>query len=456
MEFSKKEGKKSLNRKDLFRITPSRLLVLGFATVIFIGALLLTLPASVKDGVPLSFIDALFEATSAVCVTGLVVVDTGTKLSTFGKVVIISLIQIGGLGFMTFATTIGILIGKKINLRERMLIQESLNQVSMEGMVRLAKYVVLVTFMIEGLGALILTISWLDDLGWPNALYYGLFHSISSFCNAGFDLFGEFRSLTGFVNDWVVNLVISTLIILGGIGFTVMADVYTKRSIRRLSLHTKLVLLVTVLLLTLGTLFIFILEYNNPKTLQHLTLSSKVLASYFQAVTPRTAGYNTLNLSDLRMASQFFMVILMFIGASPSSTGGGIKTSTFGTMVVAVVAMMRGKNEAELFERRIPKEQIYKALSVTMIALTLVLFITTILSITEKSNFLYILFETVSAFGTVGLTLGLTTKLTVIGKILISFTMFAGRVGPLTIAVAIGEKRQKALYLYPEEKIIVG
>jgi trk system potassium uptake protein len=456
MSHTNDEAKKPLNFKKIFPITPARVLVFGFATVILLGAILLALPVATISGQSIGFVNALFEATSAVCVTGLVVVDTATTFSVFGKIVIISLIQIGGLGFMTFATTIGILIGKKINLKERMLIKESLNQVTMEGMVKLAKYVVLVTLSIEGLGAIILTLAWLKELGWPNALYYGIFHAISSFCNAGFDLFGEYRSLTGFVDNYTVNLTVSTLIILGGIGFTVMADLYTKRSLRRLSLHTKLVLLVSLILIIFGTVFIFLTEYSNPKTLQPLSMSGKILSSYFQSVSPRTAGYNTLNLADLTMATQFLMVILMFIGASPSSTGGGIKTSTFGSMVVAVIAMIRGKEEAEIFNRRIPKEQIYKALSVTMLALFLVLFITMVLSITENADFLYILFETVSAFGTVGLTLGLTTKLTIIGKLLISFTMFAGRVGPVTIALSIGEKRRKANYAYPEEKIIVG
>jgi len=439
-----------------FQLTPARILVMGFAGVIFLGAFLLTLPVATVDGQGLKFIDALFTATSAVCVTGLVVVDTGTTFTTFGKVVIISLIQIGGLGFMTMATLFFILIGKRIGLRERMVMQEALNQVSIEGIVRLTKYVIFATLIIEGLGALILTVSWLDDLGWPKALGYGLFHAISSFCNAGFDLFGEFRSLTGFVDDPVVNLVVSTLIIIGGIGFTVLADVYQKRSFRKYSLHTKMVLFITLVLLVFGTIMIFLLEQNNPKTLGHLSLSGKVLASYFQSVTPRTAGYNTLDIAGLTTATQFFIVILMFIGASPGSTGGGIKTTTFGSLVAAVWAMVSGKPDVEIFRRRLPYDIVYKSLSITTIAGLLVIAVTMTLTVTEKADFLTVLFETVSAFGTVGLTMGITPKLSVIGKLLITMTMFAGRLGPLTLAFSLAYKQQKAMVKQPEEKIIVG
>ncbi|MDA8234412.1 MAG: TrkH family potassium uptake protein [Clostridia bacterium] len=439
-----------------FKLTPARILVMGFAGVILLGALLLTLPVTTVDGEGLKFLDALFTATSAVCVTGLVVVDTGTTFTVFGKVVIISLIQIGGLGFMTMATLFFILIGKRIGLKERMLMQEALNQVSMEGIVRLTKYVLLATLIIEGIGALILTLTWLDDLGMPKALWYGLFHSISSFNNAGFDLFGEFRSLTGFVNDPVVNLTVSSLIILGGIGFTVMADVYRKRSFRKFSLHTKVVLSITGLLLVFGTVMIFLLEQNNPKTLGPLGLGGKILASYFQAVTPRTAGYNTLDMAGLTSATLFLIVILMFIGASPGSTGGGIKTTTFGSLVAAVWAMITGKPDVEIFQRRLHQDMIYKSLSITTIAGLLVIVVTMLLSITEKADFLMVLFETVSAFGTVGLTMGLTPQLSALGKLLIILTMFAGRLGPLTLAFSLAYKQQKAVIKQPEEKIIVG
>ncbi len=440
----------------LTRLTPAQVLVLGFAGVIFMGALLLTLPVASQSGKATPFIDALFTATSAVCVTGLVVVDTGTHWSVFGQVVILLLIQIGGLGFMTMATLFALMLGKRINLRERLLIQEALNQLSMEGVVRLVKYVLVFTFAIEGIAALILTVRWSFDLGWQKALYFGVFHAVSSFNNAGFDLFGNFRSITGYVDDFTVNIVISGLIIVGGLGFTVLVDIYQRRNWRLFSLHTKIVLAMSGFLIISGALVIFALEYSNLKTLAPLSTGGKVLASYFQSVTPRTAGYNTLAIAELRSATQFFIVLLMFIGASPGSTGGGIKTSTFTSLIGAVWAMIRGHEDVEVFERRIPKEIVYRALTITLAALSLVITVTMILTITEKADFLTLLFETTSAFGTVGLTMGITPDLSTFGRILISLTMFAGRVGPLTIAFAVAQRQNKQAYKYAKEKIMVG
>lgn len=445
-------------KKHTLKFTPAQILVLGFAAVILIGGLILTTPMASADGTMTPFIDAVFTATSAVCVTGLVVVDTGTHWSQFGQIVIMLLIQIGGLGFMTMATLFSLLLGKRINLRERLLMQEALNTLDLAGLVRLTKYILIATLLIEGTGALLLTVRWSADLGWAKGIYFGIFHSVSSFNNAGFDLFGDFRSITGYADDILVNLVISSLIILGGIGFTVMVDLYQKRSFKAFSLHTKVVLLTTGLLILFGTIVVFILEFTNAKTLGGLSPLGKVLASYFQAVTPRTAGYNTLIIPDLRQATQFFIIILMFIGASPGSTGGGIKTTTFATLVAAVWASIRGKEEIEVFDRRVPMERVYKSLTIIMMAIALVSSVTMLLTITERghSSFLEANFETVSAFGTVGLTMGLTPKLTYLGRIIVGLTMFAGRVGPLTIAVALAQKRHKSPIRYPEEKIIIG
>ncbi len=437
-------------------LKPAQILVLGFGTIILIGAILLTLPAATTNGLGLSFIDAIFEATSAVCVTGLVVVDTGTALTPLGQTVIIVLIQVGGLGFMAMATLFSIMLGKRIGLRERLLIQESLNQVSIQGVVKLTKYIIFVTFGIEGVAAIILTLTWLDDLGWPKAFYYGLFHSISAFCNAGFDLFGGFRSLTGYSSNLVVNLVIMSLITLGGIGFIVILEVYQRRRFSKFSLHTKVVLTISAFLVLAGAISIFILEYHNPKTLGSLGLGGKILPSFFQSVTPRTAGYNTLDLAGLKTATQFLLIILMFIGASPGSTGGGIKTTTLGSLLAASWAVINGKEDVELFKRRLSNVSIFKALSVVIAAGLLVTVVAMILSITEQTDFIIVLFETVSAFGTVGLTLGLTTKLSFVGKLLISMTMFMGRVGPLTLAVALAQRNKKTLIRQPEEKILIG
>ena len=445
-------------KKDnlLNRLSPAQILVLGFAAVIFIGAFLLTLPISNQTGSFTPFVDALFTATSAVCVTGLVVVDTGTHWSVFGQVMIMFLIQIGGLGFMTVATLFAMLLGKRINLRSRILIQEALNNLSIEGVVRLVRYVVIITLAVESLAALILTIRWSFDMPLEKAFYYGVFHAVSSFNNAGFDLFGEFRSITGYVDDFTVNLVISTLIIIGGIGFVVIADLLQKRSWRSLRLHTKVVLATTAVLLVSGTLIIFGLEFTNPKTMAPLTMKGKLLAAYFQSVTPRTAGFNTLSIPDLRSATQFLMVILMFIGASPGSTGGGIKTSTFMTLATAVWSSTRGREDVEVFKRRIPMNIIYRSLTITMVALVLVITVTMILSITERAEFLTILFETTSAFGTVGLSMGITPSLTFIGRVLIILTMFAGRVGPLTVAFAVAQRQHKESIKFAQEKIMVG
>jgi trk system potassium uptake protein TrkH len=442
-------------KKFIVKATPPQILVVGFATVILIGALLLSLPVSVRPGQDGSFLTALFTATSAVCVTGLVVVDTATNWTTFGHIVIILLIQVGGLGFMTMATFFALLLGRRIGLRQRLLIQQALNQTDVAGIVRLAKYVLVFTFLSESMFATILAVRWSLDLGWEKGLWYGLFHAISSFNNAGFDLFGEFRSLTGYAGDATVNLCVTTLIILGGIGFSVIVDLsrHMKDPVR-LSLHTKLALLMTALLLLGGMLLFLILEANN--TLRGLSPLGKILAAYFQSVTPRTAGYNTLDIGALREATQFFIVILMFIGASPGSTGGGIKTTTFGTLAVAIASMARGKDDAEIFRRRIGQDQIYKAVAILLMATTLVVVVSLILTMTEEADFLTIVFEATSASGTVGLTMGLTPKLSVAGRMLIILTMFLGRVGPLTVAFALAQNRRKKGVRYPEEKIMVG
>jgi trk system potassium uptake protein TrkH len=452
---------KFINLFDItqWKLTPYQILVLGFAGLILIGALLLMLPAASAEGKGLSFIDALFTATSAVCVTGLIVVDTGTYFSLFGQLVIISLIQAGGLGIMAMSTLMAILIGKKINLKQRLVMQEALNQFTIAGVVRLTQYIIKVTLVIEAIGGTILAIRWYQDFG-LKGIYFGYWHAISSFCNAGFDLLGsvtgKFSSATAYVDDIVVNLVITSLIILGGIGFTVIADVWTNRRFSKLSLHAKVVLITSVLLIIFGAIVIFLLEYSNPDTLGNLSWKGKILGSYFQSVTTRTAGWNTIDLSKLTDATLFFMVLLMFIGASPTSTGGGIKTSTTGVLAAAIWALVRGRQDAEIFERRIPQTIIYKAFSVMLISAVLVIFVTMMLSITENQPFINLLFETTSAFGTVGLTTGVTQTLTVPGKIWIILTMFAGRVGPVTLALALALKYRRGNIQYPEGKLIIG
>lgn len=443
-------------------IDPPKALVLGFAAIIALGAILLHLPVATQNGQGLPWIDALFTATSAVCVTGLVVVDTGNTFSLFGEGVILSLIQVGGLGFMTFATLFALLLGKRISLRERLLLQESFNLVSTEGIVRLVRRILIYTAVCELFGGFLLFLRFSYDMPWDRALYYGMFHAISNFNNAGFDLmgpiYGDFAGLVPYAEDPVVTLVITTLIILGGIGFIVMNELYEMRYSHRLSLHSKVVLATTGIFIVLSTLFIYLMEMNNPKTLGSLSSEwGRILASYFQAVAPRTAGSNTLPIGDLHMTTQFFIIMLMFIGASPGSTGGGIKTTTFATLVGAVAAMIKGREDVVFFRQRIQPYVVYKALTVTMISLSTVFVAAMMLSITEPGqDFLMILFEATSAFGTVGLSMGLTPELSETGKIIITLTMFAGRLGPLTIAFALAQRKQKEYFRYPKGKIMVG
>ncbi|OMD14688.1 Trk family potassium uptake protein [Paenibacillus odorifer] len=438
------------------KLSPPQILVLGFASIILIGALLLMLPISSTSGNSVEFIDALFTSTSATCVTGLVVLDTGTSFTIFGKTVIMILIQIGGLGFMTMATLFSLVLKRKISLRDRLILQEAMNQGSMEGIVRLIRRVLIYSLVIEGCAALLLSIRWAFDMPLGKAIYFGIFHAVSMFNNAGFDIFGDFRSLTDYVYDPLVNIIVMFLIVSGGIGFIVMSDLVEFRVTRRLSLHSKVVLSTSTGLILIGALVIFIFEFTNTRTLGSLNFGGKILSAFFQSVSPRTAGANTVDIAGLRQATQFFIVILMFIGASPGSTGGGIKTTTFTMMIGAVIAMLRGREDVVLFRYRLAQERIYKALTITLLALLLIASVSMILSTTEDSNFLAILFETTSAFATVGLTMGLTPELSAIGKILLCLTMFAGRLGPLTLAYALGPKQGKPLYKYPEGKIIIG
>jgi len=452
------EGKSNGNSKSKNRnLTPPQILVFGFFIVILIGTIFLVTPAATIDGQGLDFIDALFTATSAVCVTGLVVVDTGTFLSTFGQIVVMGLIQIGGLGFMTLATMMAIILGKKITLKERLLLQEALNQSSIQGVVNLVKHIVIMTLVFEVWGALILAIRFRASMGWEKALYYGIFHAISAFNNAGFDLMGQFTSLTQYKDDWIISLVISLLFIIGGLGFVVIADLHQKKyNFHKLFLHTKVVLVTTGGFLLVGFLVVFVFEYSNSLTLAELGIGTKMLASFFQGATPRTAGFSTIDIASLRMPTQFFIMFLMFIGASPGSTGGGIKTTTFAASLLAIVNTIRGKSNISVFRRSLPHDIIAKSFAIIGVSFFIVMSTTMILTITERFDFLSILFEATSAFGTVGLSMGITPELSKIGRMAITFTMFAGRVGPLTLAFALGRKKREVKFEYPKGKLMIG
>ncbi len=441
----------NLNIEDM---STAQILVSGYFVVIITGTLLLMLPAATTQAGNMSFLNALFTATSATCVTGLIVVNTASAFTVFGQLVIMVLIQIGGLGIMTMSTLVAFIIGKKITLKERLIIQEDLNQFKISGLVRLVRYVIGFTFLFEGLGALIMFIRLLGDYDVVGALYMAVFHAVSAFNNAGFDLFGN--SLESFTGDITINFVVMILIIIGGIGFGVITEISNFNKFKHLSLQSKIVILISVFLIIFGMIVIFGFEYSNPETMGNLSFGDKILSSLFLSVTPRTAGFNTVPTGSLRNSTLFFVIVLMFIGASPGSTGGGIKTTTFGVMTVTLWNLMIGKKDIEIFNRQLEKEVIFKAIAITMLSAGLVILVTLILSITEQGAFIDILFETVSAFGTVGLSTGVTPTLSKIGRTLIIFTMFAGRVGPLTFAVAFAERERKGVYHYPSEDVMVG
>jgi len=429
-------------------------LALGFLLVIIIGTFLLNLPIASHGPQKIELIDALFTSTSATCVTGLIVLDTGKDFTLFGQWIILILLQIGGLGIMTFSTMFAFLLGRRITLRERIILQESLNQFSIGGLVRFAKYIIFFTFVFEFLGSMFLYYFWrhLSDAHHP--LFLAVFHAVSAFCNAGFSLFSD--SLAGFHANFSVMMIFIFLIIAGGIGFLVLLELLEYPIRKKLSLHSKIVILVSFMLVVLGTGSIFFLENSNADTIGSLPLSGKIMSAFFQSVTARTAGFNTLPTGHLYNASLLLIAIFMFIGASPTSTGGGIKTTTFSVIFLNVFASLRGNRHLNLYKRRISMDIVNKAwtivfLSILWISITLIL-----LSYIEQFRFIELLFELISAFGTVGLSTGITSSLSLWGKIIIILTMFFGRLGPLALALSLITKRKVGLIEYPEEKLMVG
>lgn len=443
-----------------FRPSPPQVMTFGFILIIMIGALLLTRPISFIEDIDISYLDALFMSASAMCVTGLTVLNTGTHFSTFGQVVIIVLAQIGGLGFMTMATLFALLFRKRISFRERLVLQESMNYGSTEGIVRMIRKVLLYALVIEMTGAVLLSSYFMLEMTVGQAIYFGVFHSISFFNNAGFDLFSQFPdragSLIHYVEDPFINIVSMLLIFLGGIGFIVISELVTYPKNRKFSLHSKVVLSVTGILTIIGAIVIFVLEFSNAHTLQPLSATGKILGATFQSVTARSAGLSTIDPGLLREVTQFFIILLMFIGAGPGSTGGGIRVTTFAILIGAIIAMIRGKDDVVLFRYRIAKQQIHQAIMFTMIAFTIICTATMLLSITESGSFLAILFEATSAYCTVGMSAGLTAHLSEPGKIIIILLMFIGRLGPVTLAFALNTRSKKELYRFPEGKITIG
>ncbi|MEA3328594.1 MAG: TrkH family potassium uptake protein [Candidatus Omnitrophota bacterium] len=451
------------------KLSPPQIVALSFLLVIIIGTVLLSLPISIQGRETIDIIDAIFTATSATCVTGLIVKDTGSFFSPFGRAIILLLFQCGGLGIMTLSTLFAVLLGRKLTIRRNVIVQSALGRHKIEGLTTLVKYILCFTFGIELLGAGLLFLRWIQGPGVSikQAAWWSVFHAVSAFCNAGFSLFSD--SFAGYRGDWYVILVMSIMIILGGLGFVVLMDTRKLKFWRRnkafifktLNLQSKVVLTLTVFLILIGIIFFLFSEGQN--TLKGLSFKDKILVSSFQSVTSRTAGFNTINIGALRMGTLFFLMFLMFIGASPGSTGGGIKTATFGVVAAGLWAMIKNKKEVSIFKRTIPKDVVRKALVVFLMALGWILLFSLALSVVEGENvgrssnsFLPMLFEVTSAFGTVGLSTGLSSNLTSLGKVLIILTMYAGRIGPLTLALAIALREEKVIYRYPEERIMVG
>jgi trk system potassium uptake protein TrkH len=449
---------RSMRRREL---RPIQFIVLSFALVILLGSFLLWLPISAQPGQSTSYIDALFTSTSATCVTGLVVVDTDTHYSLSGEIVILLLIQLGGLGYMTLASFIPILLGRRVDLLDRIRLAEQLNFTNLKGVVLLAKYVLGTVLICEGLGAVILFFRFLRDLPPLKALWAGIFQSVSAFCNAGFDVlgsnFGPFTNLTPYRGDATVSLTICALIILGGLGFFVIANSVRHFRYRDpIHLQTRVVLATTAALLLFGTVAVLVLEWNNPNTLGNLPFGEKLLSSFFQSVTPRTAGFNTLNIGGMNVSTLMVLALLMFIGASPGGTGGGVKTSTFALLIATVRSTVRGYPDTVLFGRRIDPFQVRRAVSIIAVSFALVVAASVLLSLTDTPPFHALVFEVTSAFGTVGLSTGITPSLTGIGKIVIILVMFVGRVGPLSLFLLFTQRRREARVRYPEEEVNVG
>ncbi len=448
--------------RDRLAHNPPIFVLYSFMLAIFIGTLLLLLPRATVEGEHTSLLDALFTSTSATCVTGLIVKNTGTHFTLLGKSIILLLIQIGGLGIMTVSSAFAMILGQKLTASSENLIQNVVGESNKVDMLSLLKNIILVTIIFEIIGALLLystfkklTING-ELLSNFEVIYYSIFHSISAFCNAGFSLFED--SFIGFKSNFNINFVITFLIIFGGIGFPVLVDIkrnfMEKFRFSRFSLHTKIVLCGTAFLLILGFVSYFISEYNS--TMKNFSLIDRIYSSYFQSVTTRTAGFNTIDTSALSKPSVFTSVLFMFIGASPGSTGGGIKTTAFVILVVAVIAMLRGSRDVNIFKRKVSESIINKVMVLITISLTLLSVMIFLLLLIEPFPFEQTVFEAFSAFGTVGLSMGITPFLSSLGKVIIIILMYFGRVGPLTLIFAISEMKAKTSYLFTEEKINIG
>ena len=438
-------------------LSPAKVIALSFGITGLIGTLLLWLPWSHAPGEDLTFLDALFTASSALCVTGLIVVDTGTAWSPFGQSVIMILIQLGGLVLITFGTLFALAFGRRVGFGERLRVAEQISAFQVGGVVELVRNIVLLSLGVELVGALLLYPAFAAEEGRGAGAFYALFHSISASNNAGFAFYGD--SLSRFVGDPVVNIVITGLFILGGLGFIVQVNLIgwvRERRKNRLTLHTKIVLAVTAVLCLLGFGVVAALEWNNPDTLGGLPLGAKLWGAFFQGVTPRTAGFNTVDTGSLENPTLIFTILIMFIGGSPGSTAGGIKTVTFFVLAASAWSMVRGYGELTIFGRRVGTQTAIKADTVVLLSSGVVIAALFLLSITESVELLPLAFETMSAFGTVGLSMGATGELSVVGQLVVIVLMYLGRVGPLTFALALVQEPRGGDIKHPEEEVLIS
>lgn len=434
----------------------ARIIALGFVLIIFAGTVLLCLPISSKSGEYTNFLDALFTATSATCVTGLVVRDTSEYWSIFGKCIILLLIQTGGIGFMSMVTLMYMIMGRTIHLRQRKLLMQSAGGLQVGGIVSLVRKIIIGTVFFESVGAVFLAFRFCREMNFFKGIGYAVFHSVSAFCNAGFDIMpGEYTSMTAYVNDPLVNIVLILLIIIGGLGFIVWNDIYTnKLNFSKYRLHTKIVLVFTAILSIIGTVLFYIFERNN--LLDGMGINNALIASAFGAISPRTAGFNTLDLSKMSGASALLVMILMFIGGSPGSTAGGIKTTTFAVLIMTVISSARGNKSVEIFRKRLNEGLARQAYAVVTIYLGGVFLSTLLICAVQNLGLIEVLFETISAAATVGLTMGITTELNQISKIMIIILMYGGRVGGLTLGMVFAQRKNNVPIERPRENILIG
>lgn len=439
---------------DKITSNPPLYLTLGFAILIIIGGCILSLPIFTRSGKATNLVDSIFVASSASCVTGLTTVNTAEHWNTYGHILILILIQIGGLGVMTLATLFPLLLRKKIGLKSRRILKEQLNIDTLQGIMKLFRYVLVFTFLVEILGAILLSLRFVPIFGMAKGLWYSIFHSVSAFCNAGFDLLGD--SIYPYRNDNLINITLMSLVVIGGLGFMVTAEIFRKKSFEKLSTHAKLVLIISASLIVIGTLAFYLIESQAGGVLYKEGFKNSIMQSAFQSISARTAGFYSVKLNQMHDTSVLLLIILMVIGGSPGSTAGGLKTTTFGVLLLSTISIFKQEDEVTIFNKHIEPKIIRKALAIIMVYLGLIFIVIFILSLSENFKVIDISYEVSSAFATVGASRGITQDLSTLGKILITISMYLGRIGPMTMAYSLGLKSKTKYIRYPEANISIG